>query len=212
MKRIIVFALFLSLFCALAVSANATAAEPLTAEFYNGTPVVDGEIEALWDSVPAYNVNFGVQPDLVTLIDKSQFGIDAYFKGMWDDKYIYILAYVSDKTLNTEQTEKDSWAASQFWQVDSQHFFFDLAGGGALDFKLEVMAYGQDRGNFSQFGGAYKYEFRTGSDYYYIEAQIEAGAIAPGFKMADGTTFRIDYQVNNNNNGYGNPRGMLYLE
>lgn len=205
-KRIIaIFLVILMLACSI-ISINASSTDPELAEFYYGTPVIDGEIEDLWDSVPAYYVQYNTGTSNKPLDTAS-----AYFKGMWDEQYVYLLGYVSDKTLNTAAHETESWGKSEFWQVDSHHFFMDFANSGTLDFKLEIMAYGQDRGRYPDQANYYSYSHKTGSDYYYFEAKIEVSKFVTTFKNDEGTTFRLDYQVNDNTNANTGSREECYL-
>ena len=83
--------------------------EVKVAEAAYGTPVVDGEIDNIWNSTN-YNV-------LDNILGGDNTFYKGWFKVLWDDKNIYILAKV--------YSEQFSNMDSSPWENDSVEFFID---------------------------------------------------------------------------------------
>ena len=83
--------------------------EVKVAEAAYGTPVIDGEIDNIWNSTN-YNV-------LDNILGGDNTFYKGWFKVLWDDKNIYILAKV--------YSEQFSNMDSSPWENDSVEFFID---------------------------------------------------------------------------------------
>ena len=91
------------------------AAHPITdtsdkreANAANGTPVIDGEIDDVWNTTTAYSVN-----KQLTAWE----GATGTVRILWDDDYIYVLMEVTDSVLNNKN--------SSSYQQDSIELYLD---------------------------------------------------------------------------------------
>lgn len=84
--------------CLAALSMSVFAADG-SAQYANVKPVIDGEIDDAWSVAPALESTY---PG-----DAEGEGISGYAKLLWDEEYIYFLAFVDDATLD-EANQKSS--------------------------------------------------------------------------------------------------------
>ena len=103
---IIVFAVVLLQVFSISVSANLG----LVYEAPQGTPVIDGEIDALWDNAPWVNWTYIVDGN--TLDDAS-----GRFKAMWDTENIYVFVEVT----GPEEVDPE-WAAVEIYLAEQKIF------------------------------------------------------------------------------------------
>ena len=98
-------------FCSLAAFAKSENVEKKVkiAEAAYGTPVIDGKIDNVWDSTN-YNV-------LDNVLGGENTFYKGWFKVLWDDNNLYILAKV--------YSEQFSNMDSSPWENDSVEFFID---------------------------------------------------------------------------------------
>lgn len=111
-KRITSFILMMAMcFCSLAAFAKSENVEKKVkiAEAAYGTPVIDGKIDNVWDSTN-YNV-------LDNVLGGENTFYKGWFKVLWDDNNLYILAKV--------YSEQFSNMDSSPWENDSVEFFID---------------------------------------------------------------------------------------
>ena len=76
---------------------------------YEGTPVIDGEIEALWDDVPAITTD---------QVRKGEKETNATYQLMWDTDNLYVLVKVTEPSSLNHENEK-------IWRKDSIEIFLD---------------------------------------------------------------------------------------
>jgi hypothetical protein len=115
-------------------------------------PVMDGLEEGLWDEVPGVAIEKKYQYENPT--------ITAYWKGMWDDSCLYVLANIAD------EDHFPAWKANNdtIWKWDLVELYFDMndiladGRGPAASFSGHYqcangfLQYGYDHENFSDLG------------------------------------------------------------
>lgn len=142
-----------------------------------GSPVVDGDVDALWDSVPA------VIPKHIS----DKIGAFASFKALWDDKALYILASVRDKNLSVESNTP--------YMQDSQEIFLDENNDKTQEYGIDDLhlrvncdnAQSVDTGSADRFYTSTK---KT-DDGYIIESRIALKDVP-----ANGKVLGIELQIN----------------
>lgn len=142
-----------------------------------GSPVIDGDVDALWNNVPA------AIPKHVS--DKTE--ASASFKALWDDRALYILAEVKDKNLSVESNTP--------YMQDSLEIFLDEYNDKTQEYGIDDLhlrvncenAQSVDTGNADRFFTSTK---KT-SNGYIIESRIALKDI-PG----NGKVLGIELQIN----------------
>ncbi|MDF2985525.1 MAG: Carbohydrate-binding family 9 [Eubacterium sp.] len=142
-----------------------------------GTPVVDGDVDALWDSAPA------VIPKNVS----GKTDASATFKALWDDKALYLLAEVKDKNISVESNTP--------YMQDSMEIFLDENNDKTQEYGIDDLhlrvncenAQSVDTGNADRFFTSTK---KT-SDGYIIESRIALKDVP-----ANGKVLGIELQIN----------------
>ncbi len=152
-----------------------------------GTPVIDGMAEALWDSVPQYNINKYIM---------AWQGATATLKSMWDENNLYVLMDVKDSFLST--------AAEDEYMQDSVEVFIDENNGKTSYYEYDDAQYRVSCENVQSFGaGADEDGFKTAVTKtvqgYIVEMSIP-------FKTPRTSTGIIGFeaQVNDDSKGDGN--------
>lgn len=150
------------------------------AEASYGTPVIDGEIDGIWNTV-----NYNVIENLVATQDKSYRG---WFKVLWDTEKIYVLAKVYSEHFNNIDTSP--------WNNDSIEFFLDENCGRTESYENDDY---QLRIGFDAFISASYYDVdkikgstTRGTNYYIAEMAFPYKTIKP----CDGLNIGFDVQVN----------------
>lgn len=162
-----------------------------------GMPVIDGIADDLWSQTETYSVEFlkgGTADDV-----KSE------FKMMWDDKYLYIIVYVTDPDI--------AYSATDTYKKDGIQLYFDFTNqftetygeikGGEYtlylrDSKDELPTLSEvysDASNDDVIKDII-YEYKLTDDGYIIEARFDPKLNFSEFKLAEGTEFAFDIQVN----------------
>lgn len=162
-----------------------------------GMPVIDGIADDLWSQTETYSVEFlkgGTADDV-----KSE------FKMMWDDKYLYIIVYVTDPDI--------AYSATDTYKKDGIQLYFDFTNqftetygeikGGEYtlylrDSKDELPTLSEvysDASNDDVIKDII-YEYKLTDDGYIIEARFDPKLNFSDFKFAEGTEFAFDIQVN----------------
>ena len=154
--------------------------QSLSAVSSYGTPVIDGEIDEIWDAVPETSMINAAHGD---------HGASATFKTMWDEKALYVLMNVTDENL-------DDTAANEYEQ-DSVEVFInesneknDAYDDGDAQYRVNyknVQSYGTG-GSAENIVSATS-ETETG---YIVEMAISFQTITP----ENGTKIGFDAQVN----------------
>jgi endo-1,4-beta-xylanase len=165
----------------------------LTASANYGTPILDGEMDAIWASANKLTTAVKVEGGE---------GSKAEFYTMWDDTHLYVYAWVTDKKLSA--------ASPNPWEHDSIEVFVDQNNGKTSSYEADDGQYRINFENVRTVGGHATHDNYTsvtknvyGPDDiatgYIVEAAIELDMIAPG----NGTVIGFDLQVNNDDNGTG---------
>ncbi|AEH51685.1 endo-1,4-beta-xylanase [Pseudothermotoga thermarum] len=149
-----------------------------------GTPVIDGEIDDIWNKAEELETDVVVMGSLQNA--------SAKFRVLWDEEYLYVLAIVKDPVLN-----KDN---SNAWEQDSIEIFISETNHKTPPYRDGD---GQFRVNFTNqqsFGtGASAARFKTATKIveggYLVEAAVKWSVIKP----QAGMTIGFDFQVNDAN-------------
>ncbi|MFN8206349.1 MAG: Ig-like domain-containing protein [Bacteroidales bacterium] len=88
-------------------------------------PVIDGTIDAIWDSANIYNIALPFQTETPTLGDEGE----TTWKALWDDNGVYILLQVTDDVFSP------CYSGCNNWEFDKPELYFDcnyelVDGGG----------------------------------------------------------------------------------
>ncbi len=170
---------------------------PKYTEAIKGTPEIDGEIDAAWESANE------ISTDIVTQ------GTDpakAVVKTMWDEDYLYVLAKVADTTLND--------VSLNAWEQDSFEMFVDENNGRTTEYEADDAQYRVNYNNVQSFGGnSLQDKFITVTKTVYEDDSV-AGYIVEAaipFNTISGTLGHVmgfDLQVNDDSDGDGVRDGM----
>ena len=114
--------------CLFFVSLTAWAQEPVeatsqnaTAEYTNKPPIIDGEIDKVWETTPFYYAMHRENTSEVGEKSKVNPIEGSYAKILWDEKHYYLLGVVYDTTLSeagfTDWNSVDFWISEKNTQV-----------------------------------------------------------------------------------------------
>ncbi|MBQ2922525.1 MAG: hypothetical protein IJE60_05470 [Tyzzerella sp.] len=160
----------------------------------NGTPVVDGVMEDMWNNASNKIV--------IDIVNSGTTTLTGYARMMWDSQYLYVLGYVNDPTLATVEN------GETYWATDSFEIFLDEANAhstvkndiaqirvsrqGALSGMLMSKVAGKDTvlATFPKMKWAAK---NTGTAGNYIVETAIPWTKATG---AAGTQIGIEFQIN----------------
>jgi hypothetical protein len=106
----------LVLFCLFGQSNTSFAQVNLQISSTNVAPVIDGNIDAVWDSQQGQAIGHVISPVSSDPFPPSDFS--ANFKTMWDASSIYVLAVVTDDSKINDSNES--------WQDDALEVYFDI--------------------------------------------------------------------------------------
>jgi len=149
-----------------------------------GTPVIDGEIDNIW------NITEEITTDIVVM--GSLENAKAKVRVLWDEKALYILAVVMDPVLNKDNQNP--------WEQDSFEVFIDENNHKTGFYEDDDAQYRVNYMNEQSFGtGASASRFKTAVKLidggYIIEAAIQWKTITP----KPDTIIGFDVQVNDAN-------------
>ncbi|MDK2806158.1 MAG: endo,4-beta-xylanase [Thermoanaerobacterium sp.] len=145
-----------------------------------GTPVIDGKVDDIWNNVEAISTNTWVL---------GSNGATATAKMMWDDKYLYVLAVVTDENLNKSSVNP--------YEQDSVEVFVDQNNDKTTYYENDDGQYRVNYDNEQSFGGStnsngFKSATSLTQSGYIVEEAIPFTAIIP----SNGTIIGFDLQVN----------------
>jgi len=147
-----------------------------------GSPVVDGEIDDIWNNVP----------EVMPMVVSASTTTNAKFKTLWDDNALYILAVVDDAYLDSRN--------SATYQQDSVEIFMDESNDKALSYKSDDVHYRVNYNNFrsADNGDINRFYTKTKitSTGYIVEARI-----ALNDKPNNGKVLGFELQINEANGG-----------
>ncbi|OPJ54941.1 endo-1,4-beta-xylanase [Clostridium oryzae] len=152
-----------------------------------GTPVVDGSIDKIWGNAAAAETNKLVQ---------GTSGSTAKVRTMWDEKYLYVLADVTDNNLSKKSNNS--------WEQDSVEIFIDQLNDKATAYDSNDGQYRINFDNEKSFGGNcdtadFKSATSKTATGYIVEAAIPLNVLTP----KAGDMLGVDFQVNNDEDGDG---------
>ncbi|WKV08626.1 endo-1,4-beta-xylanase [Thermoanaerobacterium sp. CMT5567-10] len=145
-----------------------------------GTPVIDGKVDDIWNNVEAISTNTWVL---------GSNGATATAKTMWDDKYLYVLADVTDSNLNKSSVNP--------YEQDSVEVFVDQNNDKTTYYENDDGQYRVNYDNEQSFGGStnsngFKSATSLTQSGYIVEEAIPWTSIIP----SNGTIIGFDLQVN----------------
>jgi len=112
MRKVSLFILVLAILMSV-LSFNVSADPDKKAIVSYGTPVIDAEIDEIWNSVEGYKTT-NIYQDAERLTDTV-----SEWKMMWDENRMYILAVVTDSEINSQN--------ETFWQNDCTQLFISFS-------------------------------------------------------------------------------------
>ncbi len=169
------------------VCSTAPAQESPLAVAVEGTPKVDGKVEAAWHDVPKVQVKKPVPGLLVIEEDKMA---TATVQFMWDDQHIYALWRVKDAALSAE--------ADDAWAQDSVELFLDQNKKGTPYYQSDDGQYRVNfKGDLSGQGEGYdeadlKAATAKSEDGYIVEMSVLASKV----ELKKGVKLGLELQVN----------------
>jgi len=145
-----------------------------------GTPVIDGKVDDIWNNVEPISTNTWVL---------GSNGATATAKMMWDDKYLYVLAVVTDPNLNKSSVNP--------YEQDSVEVFIDQNNDKTTYYENDDGQYRVNYDNEQSFGGStnsngFKSATSLTQSGYIVEEAIPWTSITP----SNGTIIGFDLQVN----------------
>jgi endo-1,4-beta-xylanase len=160
---------------------------------FKGTPVIDGELDALWQTAPEMGTGVWVQGTA---------GSTATFRTLWDENHLYVYAVVSDNNLSDRSANP--------WEQDSIEIFIDQNNGKTTEYEGDDGQYRINFRNVRSVGGFASLDNlasevkiikdASGADVgYAVEAAIKLPDITP----SEGQYIGFDLQVNNDSNDDG---------
>lgn len=192
MKKTLAIILVVMLLSMAMVSAVSAVGEEMTAK--KGTPVIDGEIDAIWaeaDRQELTHVKAGDLKDIAPEVEK------AYASALWDENYIYFLFEVTDDDV-TNAFGGDPTA--QEWKNDTIFLYIDEEATRStslwIDGTYQFSFCFDGTAKLPRNGGTYTKETK------YAAKQTDTGfiievAFAPEIiKLAAGVELGVDYQYN----------------
>ena len=156
--------------------------EPSTISAVKGTPIIDGTVDEIWNQA---------KEEPVRIMTMAWQGATGTVKTLWDEKNIYVLVHVKDKTLNTDSKnayEQDSVELFLDENNDKSYYYQKDDGQFRVSCKNEV-TFGSN-GMREGFESAVKV---TG-DGYLVEARIPLTSTAK-----KGNVMGFDIQINDSN-------------
>ena len=177
---------------------TASNAEPLTERFYQGTAVIDGIIDPIWNKLPEIEMT----PITALSNNTAPDGLSGYFKGMWSETtgMIYFLAVVEDATMLT--LEQCKALEGSMWASDlmMSSFWFGDASATAPDVVAQIDSAGTPRSGFTHTNKM-EYASTRSETGYIIEFSIKVREYCPDFALQADSVFRFDIFVSDNTDG-----------
>ena len=191
-----VFALLLTaLLIAVSMTSQVFAVgETMTAK--RGTPVIDGEIDAIWANADRQELKYVKAGDLKSFEPEVE---KAFASALWDDDYIYFLFEVTDDDLSNVNPGNPNTA--QEWQNDTIFLYIDETMA-----RTESSAYGTpgiyqfsicfDGNTRSPRNGTYSGEIKAATKVTETGFIVEVAFEPEVVDLADGLQIGVDYQYN----------------
>ena len=150
-----------------------------------GTPVIDGTTDAVWNGVPAMQIN---------RYQMAWQGANGTAKALWDEKNLYVLIQVSDAQLDK--------VSANVWEQDSVEAFVDENNGKTSFYQEDDGQYRvnfDNEASFNPAGIADGFESATSvsGTNYTVEMKIPFKTITP----ANNVKLGFDAQINDAKDG-----------
>ncbi|MBE5988375.1 GH35 family endo-1,4-beta-xylanase [Lacrimispora xylanisolvens] len=156
--------------------------EPNTINAVKGTPVIDGTVDEIWNQA---------KEEPVRIMTMAWQGATGTVKTLWDEKNIYVLVRVKDKTLNTD--------SKNAYEQDSVELFLDENNDKSYYYQEDDGQFRVSCKNMVTFGSNGKREgfqssVKVTEDGYLVEAKIPLTTTAE-----KGKVMGFDVQINDSN-------------
>ena len=156
--------------------------EPNTINAVKGTPVIDGTVDEIWNQA---------KEEPVRVMTMAWQGATGTVKTLWDEKNIYVLVHVKDKTLNTDNKNA--------YEQDSVELFLDENNDKSYYYQEDDGQFRVSCKNMVTFGSNGKREgfqssVKVTEDGYLVEAKIPLTTTAE-----KGKVMGFDVQINDSN-------------
>lgn len=209
MKKILTLVIASAMLASMAVVANANPASDHTITAKYGTPVIDGQMDEIWNDAEMQvqdSFRSGTETDA-----------KAQFRVMYDDNYLYVLEYVPDNTLWTSDLTLASY------QYDTTEVCVSLINSAntsydeTCEFWVGITPYGVRNidsskytalvGGGSDLNDAEYLDVHTSlendpendtAEGYWVEWAFNVKAIKEDLVMDEGTTIGLEVSVNDN--------------
>jgi len=150
-----------------------------------GTPVIDGETDAVWSKAPALPVN---------RYQMAWQGANGTARVLWDEKNLYVILYVNDKQLDKNNVNA--------WEQDSVEAFVDENNEKTPFFQEDDAQYRVNFENTASFNpegidGGFESAVRVNGTNYIVEMKIPFRTITPEANLQIG----FDAQINDAKGG-----------
>lgn len=151
----------------------------------NGTPVVDGVVDAIWSTTPQMQIN---------QYQMAWQGATGVAKALWDSQYLYVLIQVSDAQLDKNNTNA--------WEQDCVEIFLDQNNAKSTSYEDDDGQYRVNFDNETSFSPAgiaegFMSATKVSGANYIVEAKIPLTAITPVANLQIG----FDVQINDAKDG-----------
>ncbi len=156
--------------------------EPNTLNAVKGTPVIDGTVDEIWNQA---------KEEPVRVMTMAWQGATGTVKTLWDEKNIYVLVRVKDKTLNTDNKNA--------YEQDSVELFLDENNDKSYYYQEDDGQFRVSCKNMVTFGSNGKREgfqssVKVTEEGYLVEARIPLTTTAE-----KGKVMGFDVQINDSN-------------
>ncbi|WP_124066325.1 endo-1,4-beta-xylanase [Clostridium sp. E02] len=156
--------------------------EPNTISAVKGTPVIDGTVDEIWNQA---------KEESVRIMTMAWQGATGTVKTLWDEKNIYVLVHVKDKTLNTD--------SENAYEQDSVELFLDENNDKSYYYQKDDGQFRVSCKNVVTFGSngmrdGFKSAIQVTGDGYLVEARIPLTSTAK-----KGNVMGFDIQINDSN-------------
>ncbi|MFE6076430.1 endo-1,4-beta-xylanase [Paenibacillus sp. NPDC057886] len=150
-----------------------------------GTPVIDGEIDVIWNQAPVIPVN---------QYQMAWQGANGVAKALWDENNLYVLVQVSDNELDK--------SSSNAWEQDSVEVFLDQNNGKTTFYQADDGQYRVNYENETSFnpasiGANVETQTSKSGTNYIVEMKIPLTAVTPD----NNTKLGFDVQINDGKAG-----------
>ena len=183
---------FVLLVCLTSIS-SISSAQTSTFNALQGSPVIDGEVDDIWQQTELIATDKVVRSD--TKVD-ANFVSKSHVRCLWDARHLYVLAQVKDSKISTKSGNP--------WEQDSIEIFVDenkarSKGFQPDDSQYRISATGAITTGGFGVGKKIRAKFAKTKNGYLIEAAIEWHTKA----AAVGREIGVEFQVNNDDGSGG---------